>query len=96
MAKDGTFSKVSRSTWPLEHSARTRTRPAGASSTSFVTGSTSSTMPVSSSTKAVFSVFVPDMPSYDEDSMITKPASASGFDDGRITSADRGADPRGS
>jgi hypothetical protein len=54
---------VIRSTRPPEHSAETRTSPAGASSTIVVTGSTISTMPVSSSTAAVLIVFVPDMPS---------------------------------
>ena len=63
MQNDGTFSNVIRSTRPSAHSAVTRTSPAGASSTSVVTGSTISTMPVSSSTAAVLIAFVPDMPS---------------------------------
>ena len=63
MQNAGTFSNVSRSTRPPEQSATTRTSPAGASSTSEVVGSTISTIPVSSSTAAVFSAFVPDMPS---------------------------------
>jgi hypothetical protein len=60
---DGTFSNVIRSTRPSAQSALTRTRPAGASSVSVVTGSTISTRPVSSSTAAVLMAFVPDMPS---------------------------------
>ncbi len=60
---DGTFSNVIRSTRPPEHSALTRTRPAGASSVIRVTGSVISTSPVSSNTAAVLIVFVPDMPS---------------------------------
>ena len=63
MQNDGTFSNVTGPTLPRAHSADTRTSPAGASSTSVVTGSTISTMPVSSRTVAVLIVFVPDMPS---------------------------------
>ena len=62
-ANDGTFSNSIRSTTPPDTHARTRTSPAGASSTSSVTGSTFSITPVSSSTAAVLIVFVPDMPS---------------------------------
>jgi len=47
----------------LRQSAVTRTRPAGASSTSEVTGSVIGTMPVSRITVAVLIVFEPDMPS---------------------------------
>ena len=63
VAKDGTFSNVTRSQRPSRQSARTRTSPAGASSTSSVTGSVIGTIPVSSSTVAVLIVFEPDMPS---------------------------------
>jgi hypothetical protein len=63
VANDGTFSNVIRSHRPSAQSAPTRTRPAGASSTSSVRGSRISSRPVSSSTVAVLIVFVPDMPS---------------------------------
>ena len=63
MANDGTFSNVTRSQRPSRQSAVTRTRPAGASSTSDVTGSVIGTMPVSRITVAVLIVFEPDMPS---------------------------------
>ena len=63
MANDGTFSNVTRSQRPSRQSAVTRTSPAGASSTSSVTGSVIGTIPVSSSTVAVLIVFEPDMPS---------------------------------
>ena len=63
MQKEGTFSNVMGRRRPSAHSADTRTSPAGASSTIDVTGSTISTIPVSSSTAAVLIVFVPDMPS---------------------------------
>ena len=59
-------------------------------------GSVIGTIPVSSSTVAVLIVFEPDIPSYEHDSMIRKPASASGCADGSTTSSDSGADPRGS
>ena len=63
MQNDGTFSNVMPSTRPPEQRADTRTRPAGASSASVVSGSTIGTIPVPSSTAAVLIVFVPDIPS---------------------------------
>ncbi len=57
--------------------------PAGASSTSSVTGSVDGTMPVSISTVATAMVLVPDIPGYSTCSMITYPASASGCVAGR-------------
>jgi hypothetical protein len=47
--------------------------PAADSSTRFVTGSTASSMPVSSSTVATQIVLLPDITGYSIDSMITKP-----------------------
>ena len=58
--------------------------PAGASRVSSVTGSVIGSMPVSSSTVTTHIVFVPDIPGYSTCSMITYPASASGWLEGRI------------
>ena len=58
--------------------------PAGASSASSVTGSVIGSIPVSSSTVTTHIVFVPDIPGYSTCSMITYPASASGWFDGRM------------
>ena len=59
-------------------------RPAGDSRVSSVTGSRIGSMPVSSSTVTTHIVFVPDMPGYSTCSMITYPASASGWFEGRM------------
>ena len=84
-ANAGTLRKVTPSTLPSRHSARTRMSPAGASRTISVTGSTIGSIPVSRSTVATQIVFVPDIPGYSTCSMITNPASASGCVGGRIT-----------
>ena len=60
-------------TLPSRHSARTRIRPAGASSVSSVTGSRIGSMPVSSSTVVTQIVLVPDIGGYSTCSMMTKP-----------------------
>ena len=49
-----------------------------------MTGSVIGSMPVSSSTVTTQIVFVPDIPGYSTCSMITYPASASGWLEGRI------------
>ena len=53
--------------------------PAGDSNNSSVTGSSAATMPVSMSTVVTAIVLVPDMPGYSTCSMMTNPASASGW-----------------
>ena len=58
--------------------------PAGDSSARSVTGSVIGSIPVSSRTVTTHIVFVPDIPGYSTCSMITYPASASGWFDGRI------------
>src|SRR6476646_5743780 len=83
VAKAGTLRNVTAVTFPSEQSARTRMTPAGASRVSSVTGSTIGSIPVSSRTVTTHIVFVPDIPGYSTCSMITYPAAASGFDDGR-------------
>ncbi len=95
-AKAGTLRKVTLVTLPFEHSARTPTRPAGASSTRSVTGSRIGTMPVSSSAVATQIVLLPDMAGYSTCSMMTKPASASGRVGGRIRLQQTAGKPRGS
>jgi hypothetical protein len=87
VAKAGTLLKVTPVTLPPAHAARIRMSPAGASSVTSVTGSVIGSMPVSSSAVATQMVFEPDMPGYSTCSMITYPASASGFVGGRMTFA---------
>ena len=65
-------------TFPSSTVAVTRTRPAGVSRFSSVTGSSAGTIPVSMSTVVTQIVFVPDMGGYSVCSMITKAASAAG------------------
>ena len=84
-AKAGTFRNVTAVTLPSSTSARTRISPAGASSVSSVTGSRIGSMPVSSSTVVTQIVLVPDIGGYSTCSMMTKPASASGWVGGRTT-----------
>jgi len=71
-------------TLPRVTSASTAISPAGVSSLSRVTGSQTGTIPVSMSTVTTQMMLVPDMGGYSTCSMITKPASASGFAGGRI------------
>jgi hypothetical protein len=71
VAKAGTFRNVTAVTFPSRHAARTRIRPAGASSVSSVTGSVMGRIPVSSRTVTTHIVFVPDIPGYSTCSMIT-------------------------
>jgi hypothetical protein len=82
-AKAGTLRNVTPVTLPSATSARTPMRPAGVSSVSSVTGSTAGRIPVSSSTVTVQIVLLPDIGGYSACSMITKPASASGWVGGR-------------
>ena len=82
--KAGTFVNVTRRTLPPSQSARTFTRPAGASRTSSVTGSTIGTMPVSSATVTVQIVLEPDIIAYSVCSITMKPRSASGWPGGTI------------
>ena len=70
-ANAGTFVSSMLSTRPSRQAQRTSTTPAGASSRSTVSGSRSSTIPVSSSTVATQIVFEPDMSGYSVGSMIT-------------------------
>ncbi len=69
---------------PSRTAARTRMRPAGASSTRFVIGSVTGTSFSAIRTVAVQIVFDPLMAGYSACSMITKPASALGSVGGRI------------
>jgi hypothetical protein len=95
-ANAGTFSNVTPVTLPAATSQRTRINPAGASSTNSVTGSRGETMPVSSSTVATQIALLPDIAGYSVCSMITKPASASGWAGGRIRLQHMAGYPRGS
>ena len=70
-AKAGTLRKVTEVALPCSTVARISIRPAGASSVNVVTGSVTSTMPVSMSTVATQIVLVPDMAGYSTCSMIT-------------------------
>jgi hypothetical protein len=83
-AKQGTFVNSTLSQRPSRQAALTSTTPAGASRRSVVSGSRSSTMPVSSSTVATQIVFEPDIAGYSVGSMMMKPASQSGRRDGTI------------
>src|SRR5215218_110209 len=87
VANAGTLRKVTPVTLPPAQVAVTRIRPAGASSTSWVTGSVIATIPVSRRAVTTQIVFDPDMPGYSTCSMITNPASASGPVGGRTTLA---------
>ena len=71
VANAGTLRNVTPVTLPPSQVARTRIRPAGASSTSSVTGSVIGSMPVSRSTVTTQMVLVPDIPGYSTCSMIT-------------------------
>ena len=79
MAKQGTFSNVTRRACPPTTSAFTRTRPAGVSSVKLVTGSWTSTMRLSIRTVVTQMVLVPDIGGYSTCSMMTKPAAAAGL-----------------
>jgi hypothetical protein len=81
---------------PFAHSARTPTRPAGASSVISVIGAFIGTMPVSSSAVATQIVLLPDIAGYSTCSMMTKPASASGRVGGRTRLQQAAGKPRGS
>src|SRR5215471_7026560 len=83
-ANAGTFSKVTAFTFPCETAAWTRMTPAGVSKASFVTGSSTLTMPVSISTVTTQMVFDPDMGGYSTCSIITNPASQSGCVGGKM------------
>ena len=96
VAKAGTLRNVTPVTFPSRQSARTRIRPAGASSVSSVTGSVIGSRPVSSNAVTTHIVFVPLIPGYSTCSMITYPADASGFDDGRTRLQFDAGNPRGS
>ena len=67
--KDGTFSMVTESAWPPETATRQTTRPAGVSRRMVVTGSTTGTMPVSTSTVATPIVPCPHMGRHPDTSM---------------------------
>ena len=82
-ANAGTFSNVTCLTLPASTLASTAIRPAGVSSLSRVTGSSASTIPVSMSAVTTQMVLVPDIGGYSTCSMMTKPASASGWVGGR-------------
>ena len=87
VANAGTLRNVTPVTLPPAQAAVTRMRPAGASSTSSVSGSVIGSIPVSSSAVTTQIVFEPDIPGYSTCSMITYPAWASGRVGGRITLA---------
>src|ERR1035437_9919345 len=96
VAKAGTLRKVTLRTLPWCTSASTAIRPAGVSSLRCVTGSTALTMPVSISTVTTQMVLVPDIGGYSTCSMMTNPASASGWLEGRIRLQLAAGYPRGS
>src|SRR5450759_4439346 len=96
VAKAGTLRKVTLRTLPWRTSASTAIRPAGVSSLRCVTGSTALTMPVSISTVTTQMVLVPDIGGYSTCSMMTNPASASGWLEGRIRLQLAAGYPRGS
>jgi len=77
-ANDGRFRTVIRSALPLEHSARTRTSPPGASSTISVTGSCIGMIPLSSSTVDTQIELEPDIGGVSSGSMMIQPIWASG------------------
>ena len=81
---------------PSRHAARASTTPPGASSRTTVSGSRSSSMPVSSRTVVVQIVFEPDMAGYSVGSMMMKPASQSGRVAGTTRFAWQATLPRGS
>ena len=83
VANAGTLRNVTPVTLPSRQAALTRMSPAGDSRVSSVTGSVIGSRPVSRSTVTTHIVFVPDIPGYSTCSMITYPASASGWPDGR-------------
>ena len=95
-AKLGRFSTKMRSALPSLHSARTRTRPPGASSVIRVSGSVIGRMPASSSTVDTQIEFEPDMGGVSSGSMMMKAASASGFFGGTSRFTWRKTPPRGS
>src|ERR1035437_91626 len=96
VAKAGTLRKVTLRTLPWCTSASTAIRPAGVSNLRCVTGSTALTMPVSISTVTTQMVLVPDIGGYSTCSMMTNPASASGWLEGRIRLQLAAGYPRGS
>ena len=77
-AKAGTFLSVIDCALPLRHCAVTSISPAGASSTSLVSGSTIGTIPASSSTVATQMQLEPDMGGVSSGSMMMKPIWARG------------------
>ena len=83
VANAGTLRNVTPVTLPPAQFARTRMSPAGASSAISVTGSCIGSIPVSSRAVTTQIVLVPDIPGYSTCSMITYPASASGWFDGQ-------------
>ena len=96
VANAGTLRNVTPVTLPSRQSARTRMSPAGASRVSSVTGSVIGNIPVSRRAVTTHIVFVPLIPGYSTCSMITKPAAASGSDDGRTRLQFAAGKPRGS
>ncbi|MNC37964.1 hypothetical protein D3C75_865490 [compost metagenome] len=69
-ANAGTFWKVTALTLPPSHRALMRISPAGASSTSSVSGSCIGSMPISSSTVTTEMVLPPDITGYSICSMM--------------------------
>lgn len=67
--KDGTLRSVTDSAWPSFTATSAMTSPAGVSNRTVVTGSTTSTMPVSTSTVATPIVPCPHMGSSPDTSM---------------------------
>ena len=96
VAKAGTLRKVTLRHLPPRTSASTAIRPAGVSSFRRVMGSVTFTMPVSISTVTVQMVLVPDIAGYSTCSMITNPASASGWFEGSTRLQFAAGYPRGS
>src|SRR5450759_1148894 len=96
VAKAGTLRKVTLRTLPWCTSASTAIRPAGVSSLRCVTGSTALTMPVSISTVTTQMVLVPDIGGYSTCSIMTNPASASGWLEGKTRLQLAAGYPRGS
>ena len=85
-----------RSALPSRHSAVTSTRPPGASSVRWVSGSCIGRMPASSSTVATQIEFEPDMGGVSSGSMMMKPICALGSLAGTSRLTCRKTPPRGS